>query len=120
VSRVRAAPQPANHRDAFIQPGAALGDRDAAGFELLVEFAAHADSEDELALREAIEGGSLLGDARPEDAPPAHRRSLGELQQRGEHGDAEAEMAVNPQGIVPATLDQLDQEPVDSIDMARR
>ena len=96
-----------------------------------MEFAAHADSEDEPALREAIEGGSLLGhrrgmaqrhqgDARPEDAPPAHRRSLGELQQRVEHGDAEAGMVVDPQGIVPATLDRLDHEPVDSIDMARQ
>jgi len=46
------------------------------------------------------------GDARAEDPPPAHHRSLGELQQRIEHGDAEAEMVVNPQGIVPAALDR--------------
>ena len=124
MSRGLAAPQLANHRDAFVQPGAALGDRDAAGFELLVEFAAHADPEDEPALREMIEGRNLLGhrrgmaqrhqdDARAEDPPPAHRRSLGELQQRIEDGDMEGEMVVNPQGIVAAALDQLDQEPVE-------
>jgi hypothetical protein len=115
-----AAPQLAHHQKAFVQPRAALGDRDAAGFELLGEFAADADPEDEPALRQVIEGRNLLGhrrgmaqrhqvDIRAENQTSAHHRRLGELKQRIEDGNMEGEMVANPQRIVTAALNQLDQ-----------
>ena len=98
VGGARATPQLPQHVDALGKPRAPLGDRHAAGLVLLRKFATDADSENETAFRQMVEGRYLLGhrrrvaqrqeeDGRAELQPAAHDCGLRKLQQRVKDGE---------------------------------